>query len=83
MRDEVTFCHIVFGLQVPDHLWHNHLITHLAWAYLRRGDAEKAIEYSQKSLEVFFDNSGFGVVDSLGSMENAYELMGKRDEFIS
>jgi len=69
-------------LMVPDHPWHNYLITHLAWAYLRKGDAEKAIEYSKKSLEVFFDNRGHGVVDSLSAIENAFALIGKKDDFI-
>jgi tetratricopeptide (TPR) repeat protein len=54
----------------------------LGWAYLQRGDAEKAIECCKKALEVGMSNSAL-VTQSLGLMEAAFAKAGKREEFIS
>jgi predicted ATPase/class 3 adenylate cyclase len=52
----------------------------LAWAYLQKGNTEKAIEYSQKALGVAEISNSMSFAQSLGVMEEAFAVMGKQEQ---
>jgi tetratricopeptide (TPR) repeat protein len=69
-------------VEIPTHPWRKGHISNLAWAYLQKGDLEKAVEYSKKALEAGISDS-MHVAQNLETMEEAFIKMGKREEFIA
>jgi tetratricopeptide (TPR) repeat protein len=69
-------------VQLTSNVYTINTLGWLGWAYLQKGDAEKAIECCKKALEVGMSNSGL-VAQTLGLMEAAFAKAEKREEFIS
>lgn len=70
--------------EIPNHPLYMQNVSRLAYAYLQKGNAEKAIEYSKKALEAteMLDSSGM-MAARLSIMEEASAIIGKGEEFIS
>ncbi len=66
-------------LKIPDHPDRTQHLCMIAYIYTRKGDAEKAIEYSKEALESAETVS----IIALSVMEESFALAGRQEEFIS
>ncbi len=70
-------------LEIPDHPARAQHLYRLAYICIRKGDTEKAIEYSREALESVEVPDSIEVSRSLAAMEGSLALAGKGEEFIS
>jgi tetratricopeptide (TPR) repeat protein/regulation of enolase protein 1 (concanavalin A-like superfamily) len=74
--------HLERCLEISGHPWNRRITFYLAWTYLQKDDAEKAIEICKQALEVAEISNSSYFAQSLGIMEETFAVMGKREEFI-